>query len=169
MSHFSWLLATCFQERVFLSAEQLSLWCSPRTHGQDDGAGAAVRLVSPHLPLPPPRAISATPVPHTCHSGSEDDIPGKTGRCAGIWFVVLQADVGKGLLCIRPQLAVESLLHGEPAVRCGALLFQREEGRRSPRAVILGYQTAAAQSLPSPEQTAKAFRKSNQIIRQSSF
>lgn len=58
MSHFSWQLATCFQERVFLSAEQLSLRCSPRTHGQEDGAGDAVRLVSLicHLscPLVPP-------------------------------------------------------------------------------------------------------------------
>lgn len=108
MSHFSWLLATGFQERVFLSAEQFSLWCSPRTHGQKDGAGDAVRLVSPDLPLPPPMPISATPVPRARRSGGEADFPGKTGQCVGSWFVVLQADVGKGLLCICPQLAVES-------------------------------------------------------------
>lgn len=125
MSHFSWLLATCFTERVFLSAEQLSPWCSPRTHGQDDGAGAAVKLVSP-------RAIRATTVPRARRSGSKDDFPGKTGRCVGSWFIVLQADVGKGLLCICPQLAVESLLHGELAMGCGAVLPERR-GKEKPQ------------------------------------
>lgn len=174
MSHFFWLLATCFQEGAFLSAEQLRLWCFPRTHGQEDGAGDAVRLVSPDVLLPPPWPL----MPPLCHVPA---IVAVRPTCQAKLGDVLAA----GLLSCKQMLARacsayahswlwrESLLHGEPAVGCGVpgLCSSREEreGGSSPRAVILCYQTAAAHSAPSPGQIAKAFRRSNQIIRQASF
>lgn len=64
MSHFTWILATRSQEKGFLSAEQFSPWCSSRTRGQGDGAGDAVMLIGPHLPLAThPAIISATSAP----------------------------------------------------------------------------------------------------------
>lgn len=130
MSHFSWQLATCFQERVFLSAEQPSLRCSPRTHGQEDGAGDAVRLVSLicHLSCPL--------VPPLCHVPTT--VAGRMSFQAKHIHVL-----AAGLLSCKQMLARACSAHGEPAVGCGAQgLCSSERREKKLRALI------SATSLP---------------------
>lgn len=131
--------------------------------GRKMALGMQSRLPAPicHLPPTQPSAPPLRPVPS--RSSGEADFPGKIRQCVGSCFTATQSDdVGRGLLCLCPQLAAERLLPGEPAQGWGApgLRSSREErGTCHPRAVLLHCKAAAAQSCPVTRTRRQSFRK----------
>lgn len=80
MSHLFWLLAICFQERAFLSAAELRLWCSPGHRGRRMGLGMQSDVGAPMCHRHP-HTHWCPPVPRACHTAARGTCQAELGMC----------------------------------------------------------------------------------------